>query len=834
MRAIAWLVAAAVVGGSALVGGPGAAPAVAAPAATHNDAPVLVVLDTSGSMDESDSAGVHKLDSAKRSVLGIVRELDDSAPVGVWTYPGGGSCDSGGFVDELDMRALSPGTRTTLTADVLALRADGSTPIGPALRDAADALSDKGFRSAAMVLVSDGEATCGGDPCETAKQIRAEGFDLRVYGVAFELTGKGAEQLTCIANETGGQFFSADNGRHLIDTLSNLAANKLRLEVDAPAKAIGGGSATIRLTVHNTSLTGRANDVRVSLAFVANAHLFPAVTPPLVRIGNLPPGAHHSFDWELPVGHASGEAAYRIVAVSASGASGRHDGTITVADAGDYTAVAGDWLKKLMAEGTVGVFGDSYASGEGAGTYEPASPAANALCHRSPKTHVAQLISADQVRNYACSDAVQVNLVAPQAGRVPDMSQIEQMSRADEALDAAFLSIGGNDIGFAGIVIRCLFPNELPVTVYRSPVTGVEWQAAIDIECGHSDAAADGTPIGTSLADRGIAQRIHELGTQLPDTYRALYDAINVERYVARRGHEAPLIVLGYPMVFPNVVGVGCGEFSAREVTFANRIVTQLNEALALAVHAAAGDSRKIYFVDAVESAMQPANTLCDGDRSGIVPAALLDGAAKTFTDQAGLQELMHPNTTGYGRIAGAIATWSSGTDEPGDTSATTGRRPPTVTTGERTCMPMALTMARRQLAVEQGVCLYAHREWTEPSTYWAEVHSTPITLGAGRIEPGDGPIRLDIPPTLPPGRHTLHLVVMTESGEVTNYTADLVVAVPLPWWWWAIVVGSAVSLLGAAVLVVRVWWLRRSPEPGRGHSPDPAPDQVLPRDAPQ
>lgn len=126
----------------------------------------------------------------------------------------------------------------------------------------------------------------------------------------------------------------------------------------------------------------------------------------------------------------------------------------------------------------------SYAAGEGAGEYLPGTDSVHPRCHRSNVTHVAQLFGGDRTRNFACSGAVQHHLFAPFPGRMQMTSQVEEMSRADMALDASFLSIGGNDIGFGDIVTRCLFPNRIPEPSLLSVVVGAPVWKIVDNECG--------------------------------------------------------------------------------------------------------------------------------------------------------------------------------------------------------------------------------------------------------------------------------------------------------------------------------------------------------------
>ena len=70
-----------------------------------------------------------------------------------------------------------------LRSAVAALTASGGTPTPDALRAAATDLASSGRRS--LVLVSDGQSTCG-DPCPIAAQIaEQQGVDFTVHTVGF-------------------------------------------------------------------------------------------------------------------------------------------------------------------------------------------------------------------------------------------------------------------------------------------------------------------------------------------------------------------------------------------------------------------------------------------------------------------------------------------------------------------------------------------------------------------------------------------------------------------------------------------------------------------------
>ncbi|MDP3980476.1 MAG: VWA domain-containing protein [Chlamydiota bacterium] len=99
---------------------------------------------------------------------------------------------------------------------VQGIEAKGYTPIAYSLEQTpSDLAGVTGEKT--VVLISDGQETCGGDPCAVAKKLKEEGLVLKMHVIGFDVTDKDRQQLECIANVTGGKYFSAENA----DALSN-------------------------------------------------------------------------------------------------------------------------------------------------------------------------------------------------------------------------------------------------------------------------------------------------------------------------------------------------------------------------------------------------------------------------------------------------------------------------------------------------------------------------------------------------------------------------------------------------------------------------------------
>ena len=78
---------------------------------------------------------------------------------------------------------------------------------------------------ATIILVSDGAESCNADPCALGAELEANGVDLTVHVVGFGLpSATEAAGLKCLAEATGGEYFSANSASELAAALRQTAA----------------------------------------------------------------------------------------------------------------------------------------------------------------------------------------------------------------------------------------------------------------------------------------------------------------------------------------------------------------------------------------------------------------------------------------------------------------------------------------------------------------------------------------------------------------------------------------------------------------------------------
>ncbi|MCX5339451.1 VWA domain-containing protein [Streptomyces atratus] len=201
-----------------------ALPAAADEPPTKASPKVELVLDVSGSMRTRDIDGQSRMAAAKQAFNEVLDAVPEQVELGIRTlgadYPGDDR--KVGCKDTKQLYPVGPLDRTEAKTAVATLAPTGWTPIGPALLGAADDL-EGGDSTRRIVLISDGEDTCGPlDPCEVARDIAARGIHLVIDTLGLVPNAKIREQLTCIAEATGGTYTAVQHTDELSGRVKQL------------------------------------------------------------------------------------------------------------------------------------------------------------------------------------------------------------------------------------------------------------------------------------------------------------------------------------------------------------------------------------------------------------------------------------------------------------------------------------------------------------------------------------------------------------------------------------------------------------------------------------
>lgn len=252
-----WFSVAGVVVLAIAVAGPAAALPVGRSAGT-----VILAMDVSNSMTADDVAP-DRLTAAKQAALAFIDAQPDTVDIGVVGF------DQGALTTSLP----SP-DRATAKAAVQNLRTSGGTSLASAILGSLSAITGKSvsigedgelpdvgqWGSATIVLMSDGEDQSGGVDAVTAASTIAQNAGVHIEavgvgtaaGTAVEVEGYrlhtalNSEQLTAIAEGTGGTYHPASDSEQLDDVGSTI---DLRLTVAKQDVPLAGGFIGVALAL---------------------------------------------------------------------------------------------------------------------------------------------------------------------------------------------------------------------------------------------------------------------------------------------------------------------------------------------------------------------------------------------------------------------------------------------------------------------------------------------------------------------------------------------------------------------------------------------------------
>jgi von Willebrand factor type A domain len=210
-----------------------------APTASASSPSVELIIDASGSMLQALGTEGRRIDVAHKVLDDLIRtKLPPETPVALRAFgdDAPGSC-------ETSLRApLMP-----LSPDYLASIATGiepvnlaKTPIAASLAATADDLS-AATGPRVVVLITDGEETCGGDPEAEIAKLRASGTEVTVNIVGFAVDDSAiAATLAKWAAEGGGRYLPASDGAGLGNALSDAVLEGFTV-TDASGKVVAQG-----------------------------------------------------------------------------------------------------------------------------------------------------------------------------------------------------------------------------------------------------------------------------------------------------------------------------------------------------------------------------------------------------------------------------------------------------------------------------------------------------------------------------------------------------------------------------------------------------------------
>lgn len=202
----------------------------------------MIVFDASGSMSGdgwgygSESAGtVSRLDKVRATLAEVLPSITRIRRVGLITFGPGpyNQCNV-----KLELRPTENAAAAILGA-VKALTPAGKTPLTSAVGQAADVL-DYRNKPGLIVVVTDGEETCGGSLCDLGESLHAEAARLTVHVISLRVRGiswvgeQSVLDAKCLAEQNGGLYLTAETQDELKEAIEKTLGCPMVTEAAKP------------------------------------------------------------------------------------------------------------------------------------------------------------------------------------------------------------------------------------------------------------------------------------------------------------------------------------------------------------------------------------------------------------------------------------------------------------------------------------------------------------------------------------------------------------------------------------------------------------------------
>lgn len=192
----------------------------------------VLIFDASGSMNEIWMPGMRRIEAARAASHQIIPRAAGSRRMGLMTFGPGprDQCSNVSLKVPVQVRATKP-----ILDELDSTPTDGGTPLTLAVEAAADVL-DHRRKKGVVVIVTDGEETCGRDPCAVARELRESTSKLTIHVIGID-TGR-AHKISCLAEETNGEFIPTKTLEELTEAM--------RSTLDCPHLALDAAAAPSR------------------------------------------------------------------------------------------------------------------------------------------------------------------------------------------------------------------------------------------------------------------------------------------------------------------------------------------------------------------------------------------------------------------------------------------------------------------------------------------------------------------------------------------------------------------------------------------------------------
>ena len=193
------------------------------PVVSLSDKAVEIVVDASRSM-WGRMDGEPKMTVAKTILEDVSYWFPEDLDLALRAYGSTSPSDSNNCSDSTLLVPFGAQNREPIRNAIAALKPLGQTPIAYALNQAGHdfgAMSDE----RAVVLVTDGIESCGGDPVRAARDLREQGIVVHLIGFGLgSVADEDWMSLQAVADASGGRYVTAGSAQELKDALVQTVA----------------------------------------------------------------------------------------------------------------------------------------------------------------------------------------------------------------------------------------------------------------------------------------------------------------------------------------------------------------------------------------------------------------------------------------------------------------------------------------------------------------------------------------------------------------------------------------------------------------------------------
>jgi Mg-chelatase subunit ChlD len=216
------------------------------PVVSLSDRAVEIVVDASRSM-WGRMDGEPKMSVAKNILQDVSYWFPEDLNLALRAYGSTSPSESADCADSMLLVPFAAENRESIRRAIAGLRPLGQTPIAFALEQASrdfGTLQD----DRAVVLVTDGIESCGGDPAWAASELREQGITVHVIGFGLgNAKDEDTASLRAVANASGGRYVTAGSAEELKVALAETVATSYSVfkgSTEVASGSLGSGEAT--------------------------------------------------------------------------------------------------------------------------------------------------------------------------------------------------------------------------------------------------------------------------------------------------------------------------------------------------------------------------------------------------------------------------------------------------------------------------------------------------------------------------------------------------------------------------------------------------------------